>query len=235
MNVTGSLLSGSDLTVNAGTANIATVSANFGTLTNSDTVSFTSATGTVKECPWFLPTRARTRASSTGGAAGGLAGAGAALAGGAALALGGTASARVWVGWAGMGARSSGSRARAQRARGRRHTTARSSPRARHRHGEGHGVAWGADASGVCPAERNESGREDLNLRLPGPEPGALPGCATPRRLHAKTRASAGARHWSSLRLLSRSSFERSPWLLRRTRLGVEADGRAGATHTGIP
>jgi integrase len=27
----------------------------------------------------------------------------------------------------------------------------------------------------------NESGREDLNLRLPGPEPGALPGCATPR------------------------------------------------------
>ena len=25
------------------------------------------------------------------------------------------------------------------------------------------------------------SGREDLNLRLPGPEPGALPGCATPR------------------------------------------------------
>ena len=30
-------------------------------------------------------------------------------------------------------------------------------------------------------AEGNESGREDLNLRLPGPEPGALPGCATPR------------------------------------------------------
>ncbi len=26
------------------------------------------------------------------------------------------------------------------------------------------------------------SGREDLNLRLPGPEPGALPGCATPRK-----------------------------------------------------
>ncbi len=25
------------------------------------------------------------------------------------------------------------------------------------------------------------SGREDLNLRPPGPEPGALPGCATPR------------------------------------------------------
>src|SRR6185437_14071072 len=31
----------------------------------------------------------------------------------------------------------------------------------------------------------NESGREDLNLRLPGPEPGALPGCATPRTLTA--------------------------------------------------
>ena len=29
-------------------------------------------------------------------------------------------------------------------------------------------------------AER-ESGREDLNLRPPGPQPGALPGCATPR------------------------------------------------------
>src|SRR5262249_24348649 len=29
------------------------------------------------------------------------------------------------------------------------------------------------------------SGREDLNLRLPGPEPGALPGCATPRTLTA--------------------------------------------------
>ena len=29
----------------------------------------------------------------------------------------------------------------------------------------------------------NESGREDLNLRLLGPEPSALPGCATPRML----------------------------------------------------
>src|SRR6185437_12349008 len=39
------------------------------------------------------------------------------------------------------------------------------------------------------PAEHgsffDESGREDLNLRLPGPEPGALPGCATPRTLTA--------------------------------------------------
>ncbi len=26
------------------------------------------------------------------------------------------------------------------------------------------------------------SGREDLNLRLPAPEAGALPGCATPRQ-----------------------------------------------------
>jgi hypothetical protein len=30
---------------------------------------------------------------------------------------------------------------------------------------------------------RNQSGREDLNLRLLGPEPSALPGCATPRTL----------------------------------------------------
>ena len=28
------------------------------------------------------------------------------------------------------------------------------------------------------------SGREDLNLRLPAPKAGALPGCATPRRLN---------------------------------------------------
>ena len=35
----------------------------------------------------------------------------------------------------------------------------------------------------------NESGREDLNLRLLGPEPSALPGCATPR----PTEASLGA------------------------------------------
>ncbi len=27
------------------------------------------------------------------------------------------------------------------------------------------------------------SGREDLNLRLPAPKAGALPGCATPRRV----------------------------------------------------
>ena len=30
------------------------------------------------------------------------------------------------------------------------------------------------------------SGREDLNLRPPGPEPGALPGCATPREAAQK-------------------------------------------------
>src|SRR3954462_75685 len=37
--------------------------------------------------------------------------------------------------------------------------------------------------------KRNDwSGREDLNLRPPGPEPGALPGCATPRRVNRKLR-----------------------------------------------
>ena len=30
-------------------------------------------------------------------------------------------------------------------------------------------------------AGQNWSGREDLNLRLPAPKAGALPGCATPR------------------------------------------------------
>ena len=33
----------------------------------------------------------------------------------------------------------------------------------------------------LCFPEDFQSGREDLNLRLPGPEPGALPDCATPR------------------------------------------------------
>src|SRR3954469_19846147 len=48
-------------------------------------------------------------------------------------------------------------------------------------------VTWRAPASDVRPQERpamqafHESGREDLNLRPPGPQPGALPGCATPR------------------------------------------------------
>ena len=30
------------------------------------------------------------------------------------------------------------------------------------------------------------SGRQDSNLRPPGPKPGALPGCATPRMLYGK-------------------------------------------------
>src|SRR5438552_14871848 len=34
---------------------------------------------------------------------------------------------------------------------------------------------------GVPPAVTTWSGREDLTLRLHGPEPCALPGCATPR------------------------------------------------------
>ena len=43
------------------------------------------------------------------------------------------------------------------------------------------------EASEQTPSTRNDksciwSGREDLNLRLPGPEPGALPSCATPRK-----------------------------------------------------
>src|SRR5258708_39069646 len=37
------------------------------------------------------------------------------------------------------------------------------------------------NSEGVYLIENKWSGREDLNLRPPGPEPGALPGCATPR------------------------------------------------------
>jgi hypothetical protein len=41
-------------------------------------------------------------------------------------------------------------------------------------------------ASIIAKENKNEwSGREDLNLRPPGPEPGALPGCATPRPARA--------------------------------------------------
>src|SRR6185369_3984975 len=44
------------------------------------------------------------------------------------------------------------------------------------------------------PAATKWSGREDLNLRPPGPEPGALPGCATPRlsRLSSLAASSGG-------------------------------------------
>jgi len=50
--------------------------------------------------------------------------------------------------------------------------------------------AFGQQAGKVMPAkaedpqilvEKRSSGREDSNLRHPGPKPGALPGCATPR------------------------------------------------------
>src|SRR2546427_4700835 len=46
------------------------------------------------------------------------------------------------------------------------------------------GSDFGRPATGGPAAGRLEhwSGREDLNLRLHGPEPCALPGCATPRR-----------------------------------------------------
>ena len=37
-------------------------------------------------------------------------------------------------------------------------------------------------------AGRLRSGRQDLNLRPPGPQPGALPDCATPRGCHASGR-----------------------------------------------
>src|SRR5215218_8634052 len=43
-----------------------------------------------------------------------------------------------------------------------------------------------------CPQEPQtllaESGRQDLNLRPPGPQPGALPDCATPRGRPESTR-----------------------------------------------
>src|SRR5205807_7035923 len=38
------------------------------------------------------------------------------------------------------------------------------------------------DGEAIWSRVRDWSGREDLNLRLHGPEPCALPGCATPRR-----------------------------------------------------
>src|SRR5438067_2530645 len=39
----------------------------------------------------------------------------------------------------------------------------------------------GERAFALLRASALESGRQDLNLRPPGPQPGALPDCATPR------------------------------------------------------
>ena len=89
--------------------------------------------------------------------------------------------------------------------------------------------AFGSQREGDCShgPRRDESGREDLNLRPPGPQPGALPGCATPRgRPHPiaagpRCPASAGplrvprrwARHRSSRRAPTTSpSGTRTSW-----------------------
>src|SRR5450631_3067609 len=49
---------------------------------------------------------------------------------------------------------------------------------------------------------KEESGREDLNLRPPAPKAGALPGCATPRvEAAVNTRGWAGSREERPLRL----------------------------------
>src|SRR5262245_12238278 len=52
--------------------------------------------------------------------------------------------------------------------------------------GNGPRTPWRLDGTGrhwpgTMPSRAGWSGREDLNLRLHGPEPCALPGCATPR------------------------------------------------------
>jgi hypothetical protein len=45
-----------------------------------------------------------------------------------------------------------------------------------------------------CARTTNESGRQDLNLRPPGPQPGALPDCATPRGQQAGDRNRTGSK-----------------------------------------
>src|SRR3954447_6775888 len=45
-----------------------------------------------------------------------------------------------------------------------------------------------------------QSGRQDLNLRPPGPQPGALPDCATPRDRPSLTPAGESARPGSNRR-----------------------------------
>src|SRR5207237_1265267 len=42
-------------------------------------------------------------------------------------------------------------------------------------------LAGSSECTTELPLKKTRSGREDLNLRLFGPEPNALPGCATPR------------------------------------------------------
>ncbi len=59
----------------------------------------------------------------------------------------------------------------------------------------------GEDGQSQTVTTTYESGREDLNLRLLGPEPSALPGCATPRSAAARSRY--GERAWRSAPLMA--------------------------------
>jgi hypothetical protein len=49
-----------------------------------------------------------------------------------------------------------------------------------------------------------QSGRQDLNLRPPGPQPGALPDCATPRGPSDSTPGESGRRESNPFRELGR-------------------------------
>ena len=64
----------------------------------------------------------------------------------------------------------------------------------------------------------SRTGREDLNLRPPGPEPGALPGCATPRLAHSDETAPPERRKEDSTRA---SNWARFLPLIRRCKMRI--------------
>src|SRR5215217_8180154 len=69
-----------------------------------------------------------------------------------------------------------------------------------------------------------ESGRQDLNLRPPGPQPGALPDCATPRDGDQSTRLSRAAFCPVGERTCVRARGEGTPTVLPVR--GAQAGGR---------
>src|SRR5262245_40562318 len=84
---------------------------------------------------------------------------------------------------------------------------------------------------GTRPSRAGWSGREDLNLRLHGPEPCALPGCATPRCRRA---------HWTECRsglpgVLSDELHELAVTVIARAQLAADVVHHGEGLVGGVP